>query len=142
MADGASLGMMHVRLAISPAWGGGQRLLRLAGYARTLEWLAAGKVLLPGEAFQAGLVSRVTGRGQALAEARAIATSFSANDPEAVKAAKRIAVAGIGHPPAEAQQIERRLFPDLWAGDAHRAASADFVARRNHRPHPVDVPHT
>ena len=142
MADGASLGMMHVRLAISPAWGGGQRLLRLAGYSRTLEWLAAGKVLPAGEALQAGLVSRVTDRGQSLAEAQAIARSFGANDLEAVKAAKRIALAGIGNPPAEAQRIERGLFPDLWAGDAHRAASADFVARRNHRPHPVDVPNT
>jgi hypothetical protein len=42
MADGAALGMMQVRLGIPPAWGGGLRLVRLVGYARAIEWLAAG----------------------------------------------------------------------------------------------------
>ncbi|HLE23051.1 MAG TPA: enoyl-CoA hydratase/isomerase family protein [Anaerolineales bacterium] len=140
MADGAALGMMHVRLAISPAWGGGQRLLRLAGYARTLEWLAGGRVFTASEALAAGLVSRITARGQSLAEARAIAQLFAAQDPAAVRAAKRIARAGSSLPPAEAFRLEREVFPELWAAAAHREASSAFVARRNHRPRPADIP--
>ena len=62
-------GMMHVRLAISPAWGGAQRLLRLAGYARSPEWLAAGKVFATLEALEAGLINRVASLGEALVEA-------------------------------------------------------------------------
>ena len=135
MADGAALGMMHVRLAISPAWGGGQRLLRLAGYARTLEWLAAGRVFTASEALEAGLVNRITARGQALAEARGLAWLFAAHDPAAVKAAKQVARAGARLPPAEAFRLEREVFPELWAAAAHREASSVFVARRNHRPH-------
>jgi enoyl-CoA hydratase len=137
MAEGASLGMMHVRLAIAPAWGGGQRLLRLAGYARTLEWLAAGKVFATLEALEAGLISRVAALGQALAEASSLARLFAANDPEAVRTIKRVLRAGVNLPMSEALRLEREAFPDLWAGAAHRLASAAFVARRNHRPQPA-----
>jgi enoyl-CoA hydratase/carnithine racemase len=134
MADGASLGMMHVRLAITPAWGGGQRLLRLAGYARTFEWLAGGRVFAASEALEAGLVNRTTARGEALAEARRLAQQFAAHDPQAVRAVKRIARAGVSLPPEEAFALERGLFPDLWAAAPHREASSAFVARRNHQP--------
>ena len=137
MAEGASLGMMQVRLAISPAWGGAQRLLRLAGYARSLEWLAGGKVFAALEALEAGLANRVAALGQALAEARSLASHFASHDPEAVRTIKRILRAGVSLPIAEALHLERELFADLWAGAAHREASAAFVASRNHRPRPV-----
>jgi enoyl-CoA hydratase len=137
MAEGASLGMMHVRLAISPAWGGGQRLLRLAGYARSLEWLAAGRVFAALEALEAGLVNRVAALGQALSEARSLARQMAAHDPAAVRTVKRVLRAGLAMPMAEALRLEREAFPDLWAGAAHRLASATFVASRNHRPRPA-----
>jgi enoyl-CoA hydratase len=129
-ADGASLGLMHVRLAITPAWGGGQRLLRLVGYGRAFEWLATGRVLSAEEAFAYGLVNRRTGRGQALDEARALAEALVARDTDAVQAVKRLLRAGLTLPFTEAMQTERDEFPDRWASQAHRAASAAFVARR------------
>ena len=49
MAKSAQLGFMQVRLAISPAWGGGQRLMRLVGYAQALAWLATGRMLSAAE---------------------------------------------------------------------------------------------
>jgi enoyl-CoA hydratase len=137
MADGAALGMMHVRLAITPAWGGGQRLIRLVGYARALEWMAAGRVFAASEAWQAGLANRAVPRGQALAEAVSLAQEFAANDAQAVRAVKRIARAGIQLPTSEAMRLERESFPDLWAAPAHLQASAAFVAKRNHRPRPA-----
>jgi enoyl-CoA hydratase len=129
-ADGASLGLMHVRLAITPAWGGGQRLLRLVGYGRAFEWLTTGRVLSAEEAYAFGLINRRTGRGQALDEARALAEALVARDPAAVRAVKRLLRAGLTLPYPEAMQSEREEFPDRWASAAHRAASAAFVARR------------
>lgn len=137
MADGASLGMMHVRLAITPAWGGGQRLLRLAGFARTLEWLAGGKVFAAAEALAAGLANRIAPRGEALAEARSMARLFASHDSQAVRAIKRIVRAGASLPPPQAMRLEREAFPDLWAAPPHLEASAAFVARMNHRPRPA-----
>jgi enoyl-CoA hydratase/carnithine racemase len=107
--------MMHVRLAITPAWGGGQRLLRLAGFARTLEWLAGGKVFAAAEALAACLANRIAPKGEALAEARAMARLFAWHDSQAVRAIKRIVRAGASLPPAQAMRLERETFPDLWA---------------------------
>lgn len=136
MAEGATLGMMHVRLGITPAWGGGQRLLRLAGYARTLEWLAEGRVLVAEEARLEGLANRVVPKGEALSHARSLAGNVIALDPHAVRAVKRIARAGVTLNPVEAMRLEQNAFPDLWAAHAHREASAAFLASRNHRPRP------
>jgi enoyl-CoA hydratase/carnithine racemase len=57
-----------------------------------------------------------------------------AHDAAAVAAVKRMLRAGINLPASEAALAERREFPDLWAGDAHRAASTAFVARRTRDP--------
>ncbi len=137
MADGAALGMMQVRLGIPPAWGGGLRLVRLVGYARAIEWLAAGRVFAASEALQAGLVNRAVARGGAITEAINLAQDFAANDAQTVQAVKRIARAASQLPPAEAMRVERETFPDLWAAPAHLEASAAFVAKRNHRPRPA-----
>lgn len=133
-ADGAVLGMMHVRLGITPAWGGGQRLLRLVGYGRAFEWLTTGRVLTADEAHAHGLVNRRTGRGQALDEARALAEALSARDAETVRAVKRLLRSGLTLPLPAALQAERNEFPDRWASQAHRAASTAFVSRREPRP--------
>ena len=137
MAEGASLGMMHVRLGITPAWGGGQRLLRLVGYARSLEWLAAGRVLTPGEALEAGLANLSVPRGRSLEHALALAQTIAACDANAVRAVKRLLRAGMILPSGEAAMAERGEFPDLWAAPAHLEASASLVARRNHKPQRV-----
>jgi enoyl-CoA hydratase/carnithine racemase len=139
MGEGSTLGMMHVRLAITPAWGGGQRLLRLAGYARAIEILTAGRSLSAEEALTWGLANRVAARGQALDVAQSVARLISGHDATAVRAAKRMLQAGLRLPMSEAVRAERSEFPDLWAGAAHLQASKDFVARRNHRPQPKET---
>jgi enoyl-CoA hydratase len=134
MAEGAALGLMHVRLGITPAWGGGQRLVRLVGHSRALEWLSLARVFAASEALEAGLVNRVVARGQSLDEALALARDLAGQDPRAVAAVKRLVRAGLTRPAQEAMRAERDEFPDLWAAPAHLAASAEFLARRNHRP--------
>ncbi|HLC03587.1 MAG TPA: enoyl-CoA hydratase/isomerase family protein [Anaerolineales bacterium] len=134
MAEGATIGMMHVRLGICPAWGGGQRLLRLVGYSRALEWLAAGRVFTASEALTYGLTNQIAPEGTAMDAAMALAETIVRQDPQAVRAIKRLARAGIELRPGQAAAAERAEFPDLWAAPAHLEASARFVARKNHRP--------
>jgi enoyl-CoA hydratase len=133
MAEGATLGMMHVRLAISSAWGGGQRLLRLVGYPLALEWMTIGRVLSAEEARHHGLTSRVVPTGEAVEQARQLAASISRQDADAVRAIKRFLRAGADLPYDQALAAERSEFPKLWAAAAHLKASENFVARKNHR---------
>jgi enoyl-CoA hydratase/carnithine racemase len=130
MAESATLGLMHVRLAICPAWGGGQRLLRLVGYARALAWLAAGRILTAAETLAFNLANRLTPDGQALEEAMELASSFTRHDPAAIRAIKRILRAGLTKPPQEAAVDEQSELPDLWIAPAHLKASTHFVNRK------------
>ena len=130
MAQGTQFGLMHVRLGICPAWGGGQRLLRIVGYSTALEWLVLGRVLTAEEAAAHGLASRVVPQGQALQAALDLAAQATAQDPDAVRAIKRLLRAGLTQPPEEAAAVERSLFPQLWAAPAHLQASERFVNRR------------
>jgi enoyl-CoA hydratase len=134
MADSATLGLMHIRLGITPAWGGGQRLLRLIGYPLAMEWLTTGRVLRAPEAYQQGLANRVVPEGSALEAALSMAHDIASRDPQAVRSAKRLLQLGQRLPPAEALDAERALFPELWAAPAHLEASARFVSRKNHQP--------
>lgn len=133
MAEDATLGLMHIRLGITPAWGGGQRLLRLVGYPLTMEWLSTGRVLRGPQAFEQRLANRLVPTGETLEAALAMAGEIAQRDPEAVRAVKQLLQAGQHSSFSEALAAERSLFPDLWAGSTHLEASSRFVSRRNHR---------
>lgn len=133
MAEDASIGLMHVRLGIIPAWGGGQRLLRLVGYPLAMEWLATGRVLRGPQAFEARLANRLVPSGEALQTALAIAGEIAERDPQAVRSVKQLLQAGQRQTFSEALAEERSLFPELWAAPAHLEASDRFVSRKNHR---------
>jgi enoyl-CoA hydratase/carnithine racemase len=136
MAEGASLGMMHIKLGIAPAWGGAQRLLRLVGYARAIEWLTLGVVHTAEQAATHGLANQVTDKGAALAQALALASRMAELSAMAVRAVKASLRAGLTESLQRAADIERQLFAPLWASTAHLEASARFVARRSRHPSP------
>lgn len=134
MAERAFLGLMHIRLAIIPAWGGGQRLLRMVGYARALEWISSGRIISALEAQAVGLANKLAPEGKALEGAIELAKSITAHAHNSVKAVKRILQAGLTEPPDVAESIEQADFVDRWASPEHHQASKKFVARKNSRP--------
>jgi enoyl-CoA hydratase/carnithine racemase len=136
MAEGATLGMMHIKLGITPAWGGGQRLLRLVGYERAIEWLSMGVVHDAAQAASHGLANHVTDRGGALPHALALASRIAEASPQAVAAVKAGLRAGLTMAVDAATQVERRLFPELWASEPHLKASQRFVSRKRSQPSP------
>lgn len=128
MAEDADLGFVQITLGLIPGWGGGQRLLRLAGYSRALEWLASGRVVTAGEAAQSGLVNTVAPAGKALRVALELARQINSQPPEAVKAIKQLLLAGIYEPAQSAARLEQELFPALWASPAHLQAVDRFLS--------------
>lgn len=130
MAEDADLGMVHINIGISPAWGGGQRLLRLVGYSRALEWLATGYVLSAKEALTHGLVNRLTPIGESLRQAVDLARRIASRPPSAVQAIKRLLCTGVMDPPREAEVVEQEVFPPLWATDEHHALVERFFNRK------------
>ncbi|MCB9789019.1 MAG: enoyl-CoA hydratase/isomerase family protein [Deltaproteobacteria bacterium] len=58
-AGGARFGLPEVKLGVLPGTGGTQRLTRLWGKARAIEWMATGASCTAAEALELGLISRV-----------------------------------------------------------------------------------
>lgn len=139
MAESAFLGLVHIRLGICPAWGGGQRLLKLVGYSRALEWLAIGRVLSAQDAFELGVANRIAPDGEALKDAIALVEAFAQYDLNAIQNVKRILKAGTTLTVQEAAQFERDVFPDLWAAPAHLDASHRFVTSKKSRKQPASA---
>ncbi len=129
LAENADLGFVQVAWFVTPGWGMGQRLLRLVGYSRALEWLLTGKVLTPHEALTHGLANRVVPEGQALEAALALARKIAALPPAVAQSTKEVLRAGLTLPPATAARVEHDLFPALWAATEHVEAVARFKQR-------------
>lgn len=119
-------GMVHRRLALIPGWGGGQRLLRLVGYARAMELLIEGRPLDADSLVAFGLASEVVSAGGAKEAARALAERIAAIDPATVRAIKGLLKDGLELPYDGALVAERDRFPALWAGQAHLDAIRAF----------------
>jgi enoyl-CoA hydratase len=125
----ARLGFLHVRRGLIPGWGGGQRLLRLVGYARALELLMRAEALGADDLLRLGLAAEVTPAGEALSGALALARVIAQHDRAAVAAAKALLRAGLRLPYEDALAAERALFPALWTGEAHLSAMRSFQKR-------------
>jgi len=130
MAERAVIGLVHIRLAIMPAWGGGQRLLHLIGYTRAMEWLVGGRIISSIEAHAAGLANRLVPDGRAFEHTLELAESITKHARQAITAIKSILRAGIDLPAEEAERFERDIFPDIWAAAEHVEASRRFVEKK------------
>ncbi|MCS7352315.1 MAG: enoyl-CoA hydratase/isomerase family protein [Anaerolineae bacterium] len=129
MAEDADLAFVQVAWALTPGWGGGQRLRRRIGPGRALELLLTARRVSAEEALRLGLIERVAPVGQALAEAQALAREILRWDAEAVRAIKAMIRDGDSLPFHKALQMEREQFAHLWAAPAHWAAMERFLQR-------------
>ncbi len=129
IAASASVGFVHVKLGIIPAWGGGQRLMRSLGYARALELITTGRIVDAAEAMAMGLVNRVC--DDAITGARDLAAQILRNPPAATRAARQVLKTGQGMDYYDALVAERAPFPDLWISEFRKKAMVRFLNRKS-----------
>jgi len=126
----ARLGMVQMRMGVTPGWGAGQRLMRLVGYPRAMQMLLRSHVMHAPEIKELGLTMSIVDQGEALDHAMRFARHVAQSPPETVRGIKQLLQAGLNTPYEEALQIEREIFPPLWAGDAHAEAVEKFLIRQ------------
>jgi enoyl-CoA hydratase len=129
--ENARLGFVQAKRGLTPGWGGGQRLLRLVGYARAMDILLGARVLRPEELRTLGLANRLTRPGEALAGALELAQQFTQLDPNVIRSIKALLRAGLRQPYEEALATERALFPPLWVGETHVKSLEAFLNKQN-----------
>ena len=117
--EAAQMGFIHIRMALIPGWGAGQRLLRMVGYSRALAILLEGRPMGADELLSYGLAHQVAARGQAFDTALAFAQKIIPHPPATVSAIKRMLWAGLTQSYENALAVEH----EYSAAVGRRAAS-------------------
>ena len=121
----------ELRLGLIPAFGGIPRLKRDVGNAVVRDLLLTGRSINAAKAQSVGLVSQVTGEGDALRVARATAAQLGKFDRQTAIAAKNF----IKPIPREELRREIELFCELFTRPAVEAGLRKFVESKDALPY-------
>ena len=120
-------GLPEVKLGIIPGGSGTQKLTRLIGLAKAIEFVLRGRVVPPEEALGLGLDHEVA--GDALVRAKEIAAEMALLPPLALAMAKRSVYAGFDTHLQAGLQIEDSAFLETMMSDDGLAAMQAYVAQ-------------
>jgi enoyl-CoA hydratase/carnithine racemase len=130
LKDTARMGQTESNLGIIPGYGGTQRLPRLIGRTKALEFLILGTQIPAQECLQLGLVNRLCKEGETLNDARALARQLGKRAPLATAAIIKAVDEGLEAPMARSIDIEIDAFmPTLRSEDAAEGIQAFFGKR-------------
>jgi enoyl-CoA hydratase/carnithine racemase len=130
MKDTARIGQTESNLGIMPGYGGTQRLPRLIGRTKALEFLILGTQIPAHEALALGLVNRLAKEGETLNEAKAMARTIARRAPLATRLIIQAVDRGLNGTIDEGIDVEVRAFLDsLRTEDAAEGIQAFFQKR-------------
>lgn len=129
-ADTAKLGQPEVNLGIIPGWGGTQRLPRLIGRGRALEYMFTGDMITAAEAERIGLVNRVFPAAELKAATTKLAERLAANAPIAIKAIIECVDEGYEHGIVRGLQAEREQFVTITKSEDALNAIQAFLNKQ------------
>jgi enoyl-CoA hydratase/carnithine racemase len=124
------MGQTESNLGIIPGYGGTQRLPRLIGRTKALEFLLLGTQIPAPECLALGLVNRLSKEGETLNDAKGLARQLGKRAPLATAAIIRAVDEGLEAPMAKSIDIELEQFlPTLRSEDAAEGIQAFFAKR-------------
>jgi enoyl-CoA hydratase/carnithine racemase len=130
LKETARMGQTESNLGIIPGYGGTQRLPRLIGRTKALEFLILGTQIGAPECLQLGLVNRLCKEGETLDDARALARRLGTRAPLATAAIIKAVDEGLESPMARSIDVEIDAFlPTLRSEDAAEGIQAFFAKR-------------
>jgi enoyl-CoA hydratase/carnithine racemase len=126
------IGLPEVALGVLPGTGGTQRLLRVVGRVRALEWMTTGRTMGFDEALQAGLIHHIYDSEDFWPRVMEYARQFvpPGKAAAAVGRIKRSVVTGAELPLAEALALERELQQLLFETEDAKEGLAAYVEKR------------
>ncbi len=129
-SSNASMGQPEVKLALTPGYGGTQRLPRLIGRGKALELLLTGEPVDAYEAYRIGLVQHVVPQEELLPFSRSLLSKMLANGPAAVALTMAAVDAGLNCGMDAGLQLESAAFGLAAATEDRREGAAAFLEKR------------
>lgn len=128
--DRARFGQPEITLGIIPGWGGTQRLPRLIGRAKAIEWILTGDMYSAQEALRLGLVNQVVPQDQVLKVAKDFARKIAAKGLVAIQQSLRAIEDGLGLPLEQGLAREADAFGAVAASEDSREGVSAFLQKR------------
>lgn len=130
-SEAAKFGQPEVKLGVIPGYGGTQRLSRLVGRGRALQFLLTGEMIDAAEAYRLGLVNRIAGANETVVDvAHAMLRLMLANAPLALAQCIEVVNRGADIPLDEALALEATAFGLLAATEDMREGTSAFLEKR------------
>jgi enoyl-CoA hydratase/carnithine racemase len=129
-AEGATFGQPEINLGIIPGGGGTQRLARVLGKQRAMEYVLTGKRFDATTAHELGLVNRVAPDDSWLEEATALAAEVAAKPPIASRLGKQAVIAAEETALTAGLENERRLYELAMATQDRVEGMRAFLEKR------------
>lgn len=128
--DRARFGLPEIKVGLMPGGGGTQRLLRLVGRQRTLQYLLTGDTMSAAEAQAMGIVNAVVPDAEVESAAVALAARIATMPPLAVRQIREVVAAGADCPLEAALRLEHKALQLLCASEDKQEGIRAFLERR------------
>jgi enoyl-CoA hydratase/carnithine racemase len=124
------IGLPEVTLGLLPGTGGTQRLPRLIGRQKALDFMLRGTTLPPQDALAAGIVDQVVPAAELVDKASERARAYATGPTFAIGRIKKAVVQGFGMRLDEGLKLERQLLIELFKSEDAKEGVTAFVEKR------------
>ncbi|RDI47976.1 enoyl-CoA hydratase [Falsibacillus pallidus] len=129
-AEDAKFGFPEVNLGVMPGAGGTQRLTKLIGKTKAMEWLWTGEMHPAQEACDLGIINRVVAPEVLMEETKKFALQVAQKPPLSVRLIKDSVLKAIDYSLYEGMQYERKNFYLLFSSEDQKEGMRAFVEKR------------
>lgn len=128
--DRARFGQPEINLGIIPGWGGTQRLARLIGRGKAIEWILTGDMYMAQEALKLGLVNQVVPQDQVLKTAKDLARKIASKGIIMITQSLRAIEEGLNQTLEEGLKREAEAFSHVAASEDSKEGVKAFLEKR------------
>ncbi|KPB06519.1 enoyl-CoA hydratase/isomerase family protein [Bacillus sp. CHD6a] len=129
-AQDAEFGFPEISLGVMPGAGGTQRLTKLMGKSKAMEWLLTGDRMSAKEALHYGVINRVIPKELLLEETMNFAQKIAKQPPLSLRLIKESVHKAVDYSVYEGMQYERKNFYLLFASNDQKEGMRAFKEKR------------
>ena len=129
-SENARFGQPEILIGFIPGWGGSQRLPRLIGKGRAMEFLMTGEYITSQKAFEIGLVNRIFPVGELLEKTKDFARKLAGMPGFAIKMLKTSVNNGIDMDMTSALNLEIQCVSQCFNTEDRKEGMTAFIEKR------------
>ena len=129
-ASGTEFSFPEVGLGVMPGAGGTQRLTKLVGRTKALEWLWTGERISAETALKHGVINKIVAPELLMEETMKFANRLAKQPPLSLRLIKDSVNKAVDYPLYEGMQYERKNFYLLFASQDQKEGMNAFVEKR------------